>query len=943
VAGVGPQKGLVDLAASVADGHLIDWEALEADAQSEYDRRVIRELRLIAGMAELHRTHAEEEGAAPQALDQSEADKSTTGRGERTLVSSGSDPNRPPSTLISAAVDEHAAAMSGDGEYDRPAGVPLGTWGGFALIEKVGEGAFGEVFRARDALHRDIALKLLRPRAGGTLDQIAARMLHEGRVMARIRHANVVDVYGAEEHEGRVGLSMEFVRGRTLEALLESQGTFSAREAALIGRELCRALAATHAAGLVHRDIKARNVMREEGGRVVLMDFGAGRLRDADGDVRPGRVTGTPLYLAPELFAGGEATIESDIYSVGILLFHLVTRSYPVAATSLDALQSGHQRGERTRLSDLRPDLPDDFIRVIERAIDPMPERRYASAGAMQDALSRTLAIDPWSEHGFAERRRQPTGEEAAEEERDAEEQQAPTFVQRWWVPLVAGAFLMGALATGVAVVMWTRSQPAATPSEAGADAASAAAAAGDLEGRTLRLAIRPTETGGDNGLARLLADQLQQDLSASPNFRVIASVAVDALRDRPASGLLQSLDADAVLEVSGERQGDSARGRLRIVRAGAEPVVAATPIQPMARMRPLTERLAELSVERLKVGNTIQPSRRSELPLNNPDALQLYREGMNLLRRGGRQDVLDAASAFREATELEPNFVLAYAKWAEALLSVYRHNAIDGAHAFPVAQDAIAQALQRDERSGEAYAALGDLYVEKDRNWTDAEDTFRKALTFNPSSEYARIRYALMLAGRGRVDDAVSQILEAQSLNPRSSMLRGYAGATLFYARRYEDSATMAESVLQLDPQYRAAYIGLCNAYTALGQTETAVRWCTEVRDKGAAEPPYVEAQFAQIYARAGQPRKAREHLDALRGLFKREPSGDTAFWLAIACASLDRKDEAFSWLDRAIDERSSRLLYARVDARLDSLRSDPRFKERLDRIDASPAPRSE
>ena len=372
-------------------------------------------------------------------------------------------------------------------------------------------------------------------------------------------------------------------------------------------------------------------------------------------------------------------------------------------------------------MSDLRPDLPDDFIRVIERAIDPLPERRYASAGAMQDALSRTLAIDPWSEHGFAERRRPPAGEES----RRGRARRRGT----------AGADVRAALvaAAGGGRVPDGRAgdgrrggdvEPVAAGGDAraaSADAASAAGAAGDLEGRTLRIAIRPTETGGDNGLARLLADQLQQDLSASPNFRVIASVAVDALRDRPASGLLQSLDADAVLEVSGERQGDSARGRLRIVRAGAEPVVAATPIQPMSRMRPLTERLAELSVERLKVGNTIQPSRRSELPLNNPDALQLYREGTNLLRRGGRQDVLDAAAAFREATELEPNFVLAYAKWAEALLSVYRHNAIDGDHAFPVAQDAIAQALQRDERSGEAYAALGDLYVEKDRNWTQA------------------------------------------------------------------------------------------------------------------------------------------------------------------------------------------------------------------------------
>jgi tetratricopeptide (TPR) repeat protein len=907
VAGLNSPKALVDLAASIADGNQIDWDALEADARTEYDRRVIRELRLIAGMAALHRTHAEEEALAP-----AQDSGTPTGRG-------GDAPDAASAPAVRGEAEPAPTPATGT---ETPVGASIGTWASFTLIEKVGEGAFGEVFHARDALHRDVALKLLRPRIGSA-DQIAARMLHEGRVMARIRHANVVDVYGAEEHDGRVGLSMEFVRGRTLEALLESQGTFSAREAALIGRELCRALAATHAAGLVHRDIKARNVMREEGGRVVLMDFGAGRLRDGDGGVRPGRVTGTPLYLAPELFAGGEATIQSDIYSVGILLFHLVTRSYPVAAASLVDLQGGHQRGERTRLNDLRPDLPDDFIRVIERAIDPLPERRYASAGAMQNALSRTLATDPWGgEHGSAERRRQSVESETA----GPEVALAPAregFAQRWWRTMLAAAFLLGALATGVAVVMWNR-QPGAP-----------AAAASDT--RSLRLAIRST-SGGDAALTRLLTDQLVLDLSASPNFRVIAPVALDALGDRPVSGLLQSLNADAVVEVTGERQGDSARGRVRITRAGASPVVATTQIQPSSRMRPLTERLAELAVERLKVGDpTWRPTLRSELPLHNPDAVQLFRDGTSLLRRGGRQDVLDAAAAFREATELEPDFVLAYAKWAEALLSVYRHNALEGDHAFPVAQDAIAQALQRDERSGEAYAALADLYVEKDRQWMQAEEIFRRALTLSPSSEYARIRYAMMLSGRGRVDEAVSQILEAQTLNPRSSLLRGYAGATLYYARRYAESAAMAESVLQLDPQYRAAYIGLCNAYTALGEIEPALRWCQEVRTKGAAEPPYVEAQFAQIYARAGQRRRAADHLKNLEAMFKSEPTGDTAFWLAIASASLDRKDEAFAWLDRAIAQRSSRLLYTRVDNRLDPLRKDPRFPERLARIDSA------
>src|SRR5262249_26521075 len=160
---------------------------------------------------------------------------------------------------------------------------------------------------------------------------------------------------------------------------------------------------------------------------------------------------------------------------------------------------------------------------------------------------------------------------------------------------------------------------------------------------------------------------------------------------------------------------------------------------------------------------------------------------------------------------------------------------------------------------SGEAYAAMADVYAEKDHAWDRAEATFRKALALNPSCEYGRIRFALMLAGRGRVDEAVSEILEAQRLNPRSSGLRGYSGAALHYARRYAEAASMYESALQLDSQYSAAYIGLCKAYTALKQKDNAVRWCGEVSRTGAAEATFVESQLVQLYAEAGEPPAAR------------------------------------------------------------------------------------
>ena len=118
----------------------------------------------------------------------------------------------------------------------------------------------------------------------------------------------------------------------------------------------------------------------------------------------------------------------------------------------------------------------------------------------------------------------------------------------------------------------------------------------------------------------------------------------------------------------------------------------------------------------------TWKPSLRTELPLDNPDALRAFRQGQALLDRGGREDAVQASERFREASQLAPDFVLAYAKWAEALLSLYRHNALSADEAFPVAQDAIAQALRRDAESGEAHAALADLYAEKDRDWTRAD-----------------------------------------------------------------------------------------------------------------------------------------------------------------------------------------------------------------------------
>ena len=258
-------------------------------------------------------------------------------------------------------------------------------WGRYRLDQKVGEGAFGCVYRAWDPeLERQVAVKILHKRVAET--RLRQALLREGRALARVRDPHVVSVLGVESHEDQIALCMEFVYGETLEDVL-ARGPLSAGEATLVCQDVCRAVAAVHLAGFVHRDVKARNVMREKAGRIVLMDFGAGQDISQLAGVGRAPIAGTPLDMAPEVLAGESPSAISDVYSVGVLLYHLVTGQYPVEGQTLDGIRAAHMQGRRRLLSERRPELPVTFVQVVDKAIASDPTRRYASAAQFLEAL----------------------------------------------------------------------------------------------------------------------------------------------------------------------------------------------------------------------------------------------------------------------------------------------------------------------------------------------------------------------------------------------------------------------------------------------------------------------------------------------------------------------------------------------------------------------------
>ena len=322
---------LLALGSAVSDGSSVDWEQAERNAADPATQDIVRGMRNLAGVVAAHRSSG----------------------------ANGSDGKQ-----VSAA----PAARH---------------WRHIVLFESIGAGAFGTVYRGWDpTLDREVAVKLF-PRVS-SLDPGAP--LEEARNLARVRHANVVVVYGADRDGDEAGIWMEYIEGHTLAEMVRATGPMSAREVIGVGLDLCRALAALHGAGLLHRDIKPHNVMREFGGRIVLMDFSGAQA--VAGKVASGVNSGTPLFMAPELFATGVASIASEVYSLGILLFFLLSARLPVEGNTVADLKRAHAGGQRNRLADLRPDVPSALAQVIERAVAIDPAARYQTAGEFEHALA---------------------------------------------------------------------------------------------------------------------------------------------------------------------------------------------------------------------------------------------------------------------------------------------------------------------------------------------------------------------------------------------------------------------------------------------------------------------------------------------------------------------------------------------------------------------------
>lgn len=780
------------------------------------------------------------------------------------------------------------------------------TLGHYRILEKVGAGGMGVVYRAHDErLDRDVALKVL-PEERLADEDAMKRIRKEALSLSKLNHPNIAAIYDFDAQDGVDFLVMEFIPGETLAQRL-ANGSLAEKEVVAQGVQIAAALEEAHEKRVVHRDLKPGNIMVTSGGQAKVLDFGLARLLQAGGDASATEtltdtagVAGTLPYMAPEQLRGGQTDRRADLYALGAVLYEMATGRKAFHEESAPRLIDAILHEPPVPPRYVNPRISAELERIILKCLDKEPENRYQSA--------RELGID-------LRRVRTSPGPPAP--------LRRPSRIRWQAIATLTLAFLLF-LATLIALNVggWRdRLRGAGTVP------------------RIKSLAVLPlANLSGDPAqeyFADGMTDALITDLGKISALRVISRTSVMQYKRgwKPVREIAKDLSLDAVVEGSLLRSEGRVQITARLIQAKTDTQIWSQSYErDIQDILTLQSEVAQAIADEIRVKLTPEEQVRiSTTHAVSPEAFDAYLKGRHYWEERSEEGLKKSLEYFRQAIERDPTYARAYAGLADSYATLGNNRFLRPNESFPKAKAAALKSLEIDEGLAESHASLAFALWNYDLDWNAVEKEYKRAIQLNPGYPTAYHWYAAYLSGMGRHAEAIAAIKKARELDPLSPRINANVGLVLYFAREYDHAIEELQKALEMDPTSGAAYFYLGMARLQKGEHQQAIAALERSRQFFDGLPELV-LELAYTNAVAGKRNEARGMLSRL--MREQNPGYIPALWVARLYAALGEKGEAFQWLQRAYEERSPQLPFLKVDPRLDTLRSDPRFQDLLRRI---------
>ena len=778
---------------------------------------------------------------------------------------------------------------------------PGTTLGVYRIERPLGSGGMGKVFLAYDtSLQRQVAVKVMDAAADSETSRL--QLLREARSAAGLNHPHICTVHEVGYDGGTAFIAMEYVEGHSLRERIDSGGALPQEEARRYGVQAADALAFAHEHGVIHRDLKAANAMITGGGRLKVVDFGLARRHDmltSDattlGSIAPsGTPVGTPYAMAPEQVRGETADARTDVWALGVLVYEMATGRKPFDA----------------------PTIPELFSAILK---DPPRKWPRGTPAALQPIVERCLDKDPrgvtrpraksswcWRRSSRASCRPGPHG------------------------GIVSPGRAVAAAAAAVIVLML------------GFVGANVGGLRDRLTGdpqapAVIKLAVLPfANLTGDPGQEYfsdgLTAELITQLGRLHPQLRVIArsTSAQYASHASPIEALGRDLGVAYVLEGSARREGDRVRISATLINAGDR-----TQRWSQSFDRELSGFLTvQNDVARGVSGAlalTLLPAQQQRLagaPQVNPQAYEAYLIGQSHARRLSRPELDRALEYYESALTFDPNFALAHIGisrvWAGRLQTGLITRVEEGGRA----EAALQRALALDGDLPEGHMAIGNRATWIEWDWAAGDASFRRALELNPSLADAHAFYAHHLYIRHRPEQGAAEIQRALDLDPLNDLIQQFYGMTLRFDRRFAEGVAHAQQVLKTNPNSPSAWSALAENYYHLGRFDEAV--AAQKNAIGARGNPANQAVLAALNdAYAG-----RDYPVAMRRLAEFREARNQRWVAAQDFIRAGLFDRALDILERLYETRDQNLAYISVAPIFDPIRSHPRFRALLKKM---------